>query len=280
VPNSQTQTDGPIQPNTFCIACSYDLAGLNESAVCPECGMSCGDTLEKSRFRNEHATYLHSTCKGLRTTSIIYFTLAAVAMANIAIAAFQYRRLSRILITLSIAACLVSVLFMCFFGLLRAAEPAQNTMQKTRFDVYQRTLATTAIGAVVWILLIIPFALATLSATISLVAFFGLSLALLFVILSITGIANALSDHTGMKSTRSTAIAARVFACPLFALLTVSAIALPVAWQSKNGKFLGMNGGTWQDLFILSLASLAIVHALFTITFWIKLKSILDTSKP
>jgi hypothetical protein len=272
-------TNDTIPPNTICIACGYDLAGLKETDLCPECAMSCGDSLEKSRFRIEHATYLHSTCKGLRTTSIIYIVLAAVALVALASAAFQNVGLSRVFYLLSIPVFFVSVIIVCF-DQFKAASPAQNLLQLTRFRVYQRTLAAATTGAIICAVLIFPFTLATHSGTIAIATFFGLSLALLFVILSITGIANALSEHTGMKSTRAAAIAARVFACPLFALLTMSAIALPVAWQSKNGKFLSMNGGTWQDLFILSLASLAIVHALFTITFWIKLKSILETPKP
>ncbi len=56
----------PLPANTHCIGCNYDLAGLTETAVCPECALPCINSRLGDTMYNQSRPYLKRLATGTR----------------------------------------------------------------------------------------------------------------------------------------------------------------------------------------------------------------------
>ena len=68
-----SEPDAAIEHQTMCLRCGYDLYGLAPSGLCPECGLSIAESLERRRLGLSSPEYLST----LRTGALL--TIAALA---------------------------------------------------------------------------------------------------------------------------------------------------------------------------------------------------------
>ena len=76
-----SKPDATIEHQTMCLRCGYELRGLDASGLCPECGFSIAESLERRRLGLSSPAYLSSLRTGalLTIASLIVFVFSGIA---------------------------------------------------------------------------------------------------------------------------------------------------------------------------------------------------------
>jgi hypothetical protein len=77
-------TKDALNPNTICIACGYDLAGLQSEGTCPECGTPCQNSLLADSMYYQTDKYLKRIILGSRLVTIAFAVIASWILVSIA----------------------------------------------------------------------------------------------------------------------------------------------------------------------------------------------------
>jgi hypothetical protein len=76
-------TKDALKPNTICIACGYDLAGLQSEGTCPECGTPCHNSLLADSMYHQTDKYLKRIILGSRLVIIAFAVIASWILVSI-----------------------------------------------------------------------------------------------------------------------------------------------------------------------------------------------------
>ncbi|RNC80309.1 MAG: hypothetical protein ED559_00385 [Phycisphaera sp.] len=260
----------PIQPGTLCTSCGYDLAGLQETGVCPECAQECSVTVKHYRsISQKHEPYL-VICRGMRKLLNGYVVLAFGLLA-----VFFLRTLFN-----DAGIVLRIILFVSFFcitlsfalGILQIATPLPKHNDPSSTSGYSKLVWASIIGLVLSFLFVVPVLVFFNNLTSLALAYSAFPGILVMLIVGTAGIANNVTRHMGVHGLHTPLLiivtAAFVVMCPVF----WSAYAFEYADRNFRAKPLGLTGGEWQDIYILSVLALFVAHFLVTLAFWLKVR--------
>ena len=114
----------PLPPQAICIGCGYDLAGLPEEGLCPECGSSIAESLRLWSNTNRLETPLREIAEGLRGIKVAYAILLVMGLLSTIAYAVEYSfpDLAFRLLVLS------GLLFLPFFVVLMTGQVRVSTL--------------------------------------------------------------------------------------------------------------------------------------------------------
>ncbi len=270
-------TTTPLPANTHCISCGYDLAGLAESGVCPECAAPCSKTVEHIKAREKEHDPIKSVRDGLQNMLTSYCIVACVAAVAVVLGILRSRVEpfdSILYLLVPVALIAIAVIFTTGIGSLISAYPSHKDPSKP--CISQELMATTTLVGVVALLPFLVFS-NYVSATVlhsALPAVF-----FLFILATARSLHNA-ALHLGVARTGAVTSAILTLSSLVFVVIVCSSLAREYIIDTYTPRLLGLTGGQWQDIFYLSLLALAATHFLLIFYFWLKLKPRLGAAKP
>lgn len=269
-------TTAPLPPNTHCISCGYDLAGLAESGVCPECAAPCAKTVEHIKAREKEHDPIKAIRDGLQSMLTSYCIIACVAAVAVVLGILRSRvePFDSILYLLApVALIAVAVIFTTGIGSLISAYPSHK--DPSRPCISQGLMATTTL---VGVMALLPFLVFNnyVSATVlhsALPAVF-----FLFILATARSLHNA-ALHLGVARTGAVTSAVLTLSSLVFVVIVCGSLAQEYINHTYTPKFHGLTGGQWQDIVYLSFLALGATHFLLIFYFWLKLKPRLGAAK-
>ena len=263
----------PIQPGTLCTNCSYDLAGLQESAVCPECAQECAASVRHYRELSQKHSPLSTIYQGLRKTLIGYAIFALLLIAFLALGSlFMYIKDAPLLASVLLLGALCCGVYVFIAGIIQIATPHANPSNPSNTSTFTKLVWTSIIGSILALVFVVPV-LGCIGGTVPLaIAYALLPSALLLLILGTAGFANNVTASIGYGSFRTPLLVVQAAACVSMIAVLVSAGSFVYADQTISSRPLGLNGGHWQDIFILAVLALFAAHFLVTLIFWLSLR--------
>lgn len=261
----------PIQPGTLCTNCGYDLAGLQETGVCPECAQECAVTIEHYRSLSQKYDPYHIICRGMKKLHCGYLVLAATLLAFIIlprIAAFAHIMINFVLF---FSLCCVVMLYIA--GILEITTPFPKHSKPSDKSGYSTLVWISVAGSILSILFVTPV-LVYIDSAMSMTLAYSIFPGMLFVlIIGTAGIADNVTKHMGVQGLHTPLLFIVATASVALCVVIVSACAGEYNDRNFGTKTLGLTGGQWRDIFILSVLTLFMAHFLVTLVFWIKVRS-------
>ncbi|GAB5497611.1 MAG: hypothetical protein Phyf2KO_26910 [Phycisphaerales bacterium] len=266
-------TNEPIQPGTLCINCSYDLVGLQESALCPECAKECAISVSHYRELSQKHSPLSTIYQGLRKTLIGYAVFALLLFATLALGSLAiYIEDAPFLFSILLLGALCYGVYSYIAGIIQIATPFPNPSNPSNTSTFTKIVWTSLIGSILLMVFAVPV-LGIIGGTVPhAIAYAILPGALLLLIFGTAGFANNVTASIGSGSYRTPLLVVQAAACISMIAVLVSAGSFVYADQMISSRPLGLTGGNWQDIFILAVLALFVAHFLVTLIFWLSLR--------
>jgi hypothetical protein len=270
-------TQDALKPNTFCIACGYDLAGLQESAVCPECANPCIAAVEYKRTREQEHDPAQAISSGL--TKLLSSYRVVLIASGIAIVLSIFRQQNDSVGHVAIFIVLIAIVGVAFdftTGIIALVTAYPSYKDPSKPCISPKLIACTmAIGVVsVFPLMFFLDSYVLTAAFVS-----ALPFAFFLLTLAIARVLHNAALHLEVAGLRVITATTLALAC----LSIVSTLSSALAYEYASDMYftakpLGFTGGQWQDLLYLSVATLVLTHFLLVLYFWVKLRKQLEIS--
>lgn len=264
-------TSEPIQPGTHCTCCGYDLAGLQEMGTCPECAQKCTVTTKHYNSMSRKYEPYQTICRGLKRLLNSYTTLTITLLLTLLLTRITNDLPLFVSLVLFVALCVAALLLI--IALLELATPFPKYSDPSTKSGFSKLVSTSLIGSVLSLLFIVPMLSLSSQIVTTALAYSALPGMLLVLIIGTAGIANNVTRHMGAPGLQTPLIAIVSIASTVMCLVFGSAYAFEYAGRNFKAKPLGLTGGQWQDIFILSVLALFVAHFFVTFAFWLKVRT-------